>query len=223
MVAHPFLPTAARRSAALAGVISAHLLVLLLLLVSPSARRIVPAQSREPALLWTFIRPGLRQGTGSSVPQLPGSALRAQRLSQPRVPPATDQILPAPAANPARIDWAQQARSTAISEVAREETERRHADARSPPRTALFSDHPPGAKFAWSHAATHRIESLRHGAVAINLTDECGLIFTGLMLIPACALEKVPARGDLFDHMHDAAEFDEHENAAVAQESRASH
>ncbi len=214
MVAHPFLPTVARRSAALVCVISAHLLVLLLLLVSPSARLIVPAQNREPTLLWTFIRPGLRRGTGSSVPQLPGSALRAQRLSQPRVPPATDQILSAPAANPARIDWAQQARSTASSEVAREATERQHAGARSPPRTAVFSDHSPAAKFAWSHAATHRVESLRHGGVAINLTDECALMFTGLMLVPVCALEKVPARGDLFDHMHDAA---------PAQESRVSH
>jgi hypothetical protein len=29
------------------------------------------------------------------------------------------------------------------------------------------------------------------------------LIFAGLLFMPACTLQKPPARGDLFDHMHD--------------------
>jgi hypothetical protein len=41
-------------------------------------------------------------------------------------------------------------------------------------------------------------------ATAINLNDRCGIVL--FLIIPfagGCALEKPPARGDLFEHMHD--------------------
>lgn len=221
MAAHAFRPKVPRRAAALACVIGAHLLVLLLLF-SPGVPPMAPTQNGEPALLWTFLPPGPREGVGSSAPQRPGSSLGARRLTHPRIPPPTSQMLHGPATASGRIDWGQQALSTAISEVAREESGRRRAGALAQPKSALFSNHPPGRRFAWSHAATHRVESLQNGGLAINLSDECTLIFAGLMLIPVCVLEKAPPRADLFDRMHGVGYEDERDDSS-AQESLASH
>ena len=218
MAAQPLLPTATPRTAALTCVIGAHLGVLLLLFFSSGVTPTAPAQKREPALLWIFIPTEPQEGVRSSVPQRPGRTLHVRRPTHPRVSPLADQASAAPGADPGRIDWAREARSTAISEIAREETDRRRAGALTSPQGTLFGNHPRHGKFGWSHAATQRVQSLQSGGLAIHLSDECALIFAGLMLIPVCALEKSPARTDLFEHMHDPYEF-----AEPAHESRASH
>jgi len=48
---------------------------------------------------------------------------------------------------------------------------------------------------------------LNGGGTVINLTDECRLIVVGLVPLPTCDTEKMPARSDLFEHMRDAPEF----------------
>jgi hypothetical protein len=62
----------------------------------------------------------------------------------------------------------------------------------------------PAPEFHWYHARAQRVEPLDGGGTVINLTDECRLIVIVLVPLPTCDLEKMPARGDLFEHMHDA-------------------
>jgi hypothetical protein len=66
------------------------------------------------------------------------------------------------------------------------------------------SDAPaPIREFGWSHAMTHRVESLPSGGFVYNLSARCSIVVVYLPL-PFCSFSKPPARGDLFDHMHDA-------------------
>jgi hypothetical protein len=58
------------------------------------------------------------------------------------------------------------------------------------------------AEFAWSHSATHRIESMENGGFVVWINDRCGVAVSGLAM-PFCMFGKKPARGDLFEHMDD--------------------
>lgn len=66
-------------------------------------------------------------------------------------------------------------------------------------------DKPP--QFGWDYAATHRIESIPGGGLAVNLNDNCELILFPLPFI-GCAIGKKPANGDLFKHMRDPSQAD---------------
>ena len=59
------------------------------------------------------------------------------------------------------------------------------------------------APFGWSHAATHRVE-VDGGMPVLWLNDRCVLV---AFVIPACALGKKAARGDLFEAMDPPAEY----------------
>lgn len=59
---------------------------------------------------------------------------------------------------------------------------------------------------AWDYAATHRVEALPGGVTVINLNDHCAIAFLWVLPMFGCSLGKIPARGDLFDHMHEEAE-----------------
>ena len=47
-----------------------------------------------------------------------------------------------------------------------------------------------------------RIEPLKTGGTLIRLNDRCVLVFA-VMVLPICQIGKIPARGDLFEHMDD--------------------
>jgi hypothetical protein len=64
------------------------------------------------------------------------------------------------------------------------------------------------AQFGWDQSKIHRIEAMPGGGTVIHLNDRCALTLSGF-LIPMCKLGKIPARGDLFEHMGDAAGDDE--------------
>jgi hypothetical protein len=64
---------------------------------------------------------------------------------------------------------------------------------------------PPRPEFHWNSAQTDRIEPIPGGTI-IHLNDRCVLVISGLIM-PACSLGKIEARGDLFEHMHDTPQL----------------
>src|SRR5262249_7327159 len=60
-----------------------------------------------------------------------------------------------------------------------------------------------GPQFRWDYASTHRVESLGRGGIAINITDRCAIVFTGLFVLGGCRIGHQEVHGDLFEHMRD--------------------
>jgi hypothetical protein len=50
------------------------------------------------------------------------------------------------------------------------------------------------------------VETEPGGGTVIHLNDSCALVLFIIVPMIACALEKPPVRGDLFEHMHDRAD-----------------
>jgi hypothetical protein len=198
------LPNLTRRAAALIFVLAAHLMALLLL-VTFTRSRSMPAEDLPPPV-WILRLPPQTQPNTETHTDSPFRARRSPGTQTPSSVPKLAQPAPPPS-NPSEIDWAEEARSTAIQEVQREEQERRRSEALAPPKSALFGPKAaPAPSFHWYRANTRRFEPLRNGGMLINLSDNCALIIFPFPLL-GCTLEKVPARGDLFDHMRDAPEF----------------
>lgn len=69
---------------------------------------------------------------------------------------------------------------------------------------------PPAAKspeFAWKRSRTNRLERVTEGT-AIHLGEHCIISITPLPVV-SCTPGKKEANGDLFDHLHDAAQDSE--------------
>jgi hypothetical protein len=97
------------------------------------------------------------------------------------------------------IDWAAELDRAARDSVPAEPA----AEPRNfgfPHRSATPSSKTPD--FGWSHARTHRLESIPGGGLLVNLNDRCVIVFTPFPF-PFCRLGEKPANGDLFEHMHD--------------------
>lgn len=186
------------RVTAAAVVLAAHLAVLALLFALPRTE-LTPAENAQP-LLWIFLAPP------SPLPPAKGP-VPPRRRSVPFVAAPTAAAAPEPAtATSPAPDWDKLARTTAIREVEREDANQRRLGALAPPKSPAWAVAPKAKPaFGWSHAATHRIEPLGGGGFLINLTDQCVIVIAGLFLMPACALEKTPARSDLFNHMRDSS------------------
>ncbi len=88
------------------------------------------------------------------------------------------------------------------------ENEERKRQKPSPLAPHDFSGVKPGStddskpQFWWSHAATHRVEEIPMGGLLINVNDRCVIAWMILPMI-GCRIGKIPARGDLLDHMKD--------------------
>jgi hypothetical protein len=141
----------------------------------------------------------------------PESATLRPRYMPPRGHPAPPAITEKPADEtpPLSVDW------TAEAERSAEEQARLAADAHHRP----LDSHAPGADlegglgpyqdkksdFGWYHARIHRVEKLKGGGSIIWINDRCFIPVVGLAIIPFpfCGIGKIPARGDLFDHMRD--------------------
>jgi hypothetical protein len=161
----------------------------------------IPAISQRLQLV--FILPPIIPPESNARP--PTSTRRTRRSSpqstatrpgaQPNTAPSSDE----PGAIHPPIDWAGEldraARDSVPAELSRE------------PRNFSFphySTAPPSKspEFAWSHARTHRVESIPGGGLLINVNDRCVVVFIPFPFF-GCALGKKPPNGDLFEHMHD--------------------
>lgn len=62
---------------------------------------------------------------------------------------------------------------------------------------------PAAPEFGWDYAHTHRLQPLSGGGMLINLNNHCALVIYGFVFFPGCRIGRIPANGQLFDHMHD--------------------
>ena len=104
------------------------------------------------------------------------------------------------------MDWLQEA-ALAAQRYTDAQAERELRDAALDPRRGLGSHDPrtkdSPAPFGWSHAATHRVE-VDGGMPVLWLNDRCVLV---AFVIPACAIGRMEARGDLFEAMDPPPEY----------------
>jgi hypothetical protein len=143
----------------------------------------------------------------------PAASVAASPRKKPVAPRDTQLvIIPTPAPPPAAdtptapIDWNAQA-ELAIKQ---------HAELAmaTPPRAldkhgagadfngGLGPDRKQKSEFGWDRTHTQRIESIEGGGILLHLSDHCVLLVFPLPFV-GCGIGKIPARGDLFDHMHD--------------------
>jgi hypothetical protein len=124
---------------------------------------------------------------------------------------------PSPAEQkPAIVDWHAEALLTA----------KQHAQAAAAPQPRALDKHGAGMyfdgglgvdqgsapEFGWDHAQTHRVEALEGGGMLLWINDRCFIVMAGMIPFPMCGIGKIPARGDLFDHMRDPKAPEPHAN-----------
>ena len=195
---------AARRLPAFALVVVAHGAALIVF-VMLTRTQLVHAPPEANPILVVFVPESL--SPQSQRP--PSKAARAWAHSKPVATPTdtTPVQPPGPAPGSTAIDWAAAAQGAAAREAARDDEERRRAMAQRPRPSPALAPPVHRPEFHWDHARTHRVEPLAGGGSLLNLNDNCVLVVIGMIPFPTCKLGKLPARGDLFDHMHEAPEF----------------
>jgi hypothetical protein len=136
---------------------------------------------------------------------------KAPRRAGPAAESPAAPVLPEPppeSTTPAAApDWRSEMEIAANNQIENEARKARQPSVLAPHD---FSKVKPGStddarrKFGWSHAATHRVEEIPTGGLLININDRCAVVWAVLPLA-LCRIGKIPARGDLFDHMKDSA------------------
>lgn len=122
------------------------------------------------------------------------------RPQNPLEPLVTSPPVQRSASSSAAIDWAREAELSVSRQIAAAEAARRAAEMFS--RKPLDEPLRPVPEFGWLHSAVQPIEALPEGGFIVWLNERCG-IFVGIMAMPFCGFGKIPARGDLFEHMTD--------------------
>ena len=122
-------------------------------------------------------------------------------VNEPPAPIAPEPIAPAP------IDWSAEADSVVkqhaeLAMAAQPRALDRHG-AGADLNGGLGLDRPRKPEFGWDHTHIHRVESIEGGGIAIHMNDHCVLLVFPLPFV-GCGIGKIPARGDLFEHLHDA-------------------
>lgn len=201
-----------RRSAALAGVLLAHLLIVFFLTrLSPDAGRLAGELRTEPITL--FLEPEPEPASPTPVAS-PSTAPIAPAASAPIVP-----VAPAPAAAasssgesaaitlPGRVDWPIEGRKSAAKVLAAEAEAARVAKMFSGPQGTWASLTPRERsrlkKFRWK-PGVDGLEYDERGNAIYHISEGC--VVVNLMFI-GCALGKAQVHGDLFENMREY--FDE--------------
>jgi hypothetical protein len=189
----------AARTAALAVVAGAHALALTWLLYITDTRQLRPDGDAASMLVVLLAPPAAaRELPRASAAAAPGRGTELTR-------PGTAAAAPRASIAAPPIDWSAEAQAAAARAVGQAEEARGRARAFTvPPTGAAFA--PPaahGAGISWNYAATHRVEAQPGGVTVIHLNDHCALAFVIVLPFFGCAIGKIPARGDLFEHMHE--------------------
>lgn len=181
-------------------VVGAHLLLALLW---PATRLANTESASRSSTLVLLARPAAERKAEPLAPLKPPPPLQAHVPAQPeRLPEPRGQSTPAP-----KIDWASAAQQAVADELAAQSARLREAQGftgRSPV-LPTSPETPSKPEFGWQRWRLHRVEALPQGGLVVHLNERCVLVISAL-LIPACGIGKIPARGDLFEHMHDAPE-----------------
>ena len=189
------------RPAILLLVVAIH--AALLLVASRHVTR-VDMRSEEPLVFLALPDHAQSPAPNAPVTTLPRKNPVAPRDTQLVIIPAPGP--PAADTPPAPIDW------NAEAELAIKQ----HAELAMaiPPRAldqhgagadfngGLGPDRNQKSEFGWDRKHTHRIEPIEGGGILLHLSDHCVLLVFPLPFV-GCGIGKIPARGDLFEHMHD--------------------
>lgn len=204
MGAHP----TARRVCVLLLVAAAHLAGVLLIATLSRNQR-VHLTAEADALLVVLLppepeRPQLPRRTPPQPPNVAGLF---------RHPPAVAGAAPgngpanATPTNAITIDWAAEGRQAAELQAEEDARARHRAAAMAAPHDPTFDPAPHPPKFHWDPVHANRVEPIEGGGTLIRLNDNCELVISVMIPLVGCALGKIHARGDLFEHMRDAPEL----------------
>jgi hypothetical protein len=165
----------------------------------------VDTQREEPLVCLALPDPGQARAPTESVPALqrkqPVASHDTQLVTIPTPAPQATAGTP-----PAAVDWHAEA-DLAIKQRAESAME-------TPPRAldkhgagadlngGLGPDSKQKADFGWDYSRTHRVEAIEGGGILIHINERCVLVLFPLPF-GGCGIGKIPARGDLLDHMHD--------------------
>jgi hypothetical protein len=196
----------ARRLCVLVLVAAAHLGALLLIAALTRSQRLHLAAEAD-ALLVVLLPPEPSRLPPRN-PRQPFRVTNSPRTpAAPAVPAAGKAPATATATNAITIDWAAEATRAARVQAEEDELARRRAAALAAPHDPAFDQAPRPPEFHWDPVRANRVVPLAGGGTLIRLNDNCALIITVVIPLVGCSLGKIPARGDLFEHMRDAPEF----------------
>ena len=197
------------RFPALALVAAAHALAIALLLELTRTHSFSGAA--EERLTLVEVLPARPRASTLPLTAAPASAPSKRAAAPPGEAPIAPPRPPAADAGSAAIDWAAEG-AQAAARVARGEDGRDGARKfGTPPPSPMFAPAPTRRSgLAWNHARTHRVEALPGGVTVFNLNDHCAIALLWVVPFFGCQIGKIPARGDLFEHMRDAPEADLH-------------
>ena len=152
----------------------------------PDARSIAPTRQDSSHKSTASTHPGRRLAAGS---ELAGSSPSTSNLT-----PST-AIEDGTAQSP--IDWDDELSHAAGRPGAEQPAVRDFGFPHRDPKPVKAPE------FGWSHAQTHRVESVTGGGVVININDNCAIVLVFPFALAGCKLGKRKANGGLFDHMGD--------------------
>jgi hypothetical protein len=192
----------------------AHVALITLLMTATKPRTREPVEM--PRMTVVFLEPETREREQADEPPPPVTpplrapspdvSIELPQLDASSAITAPPDLSPEKDSAPPSIDWQQETRTAAARMAESLDAERRRKGKLTPdPR---FTRPAPRTEFGWDRSKTHQIESLPEGGTVIHLNDRCALVLSALLL-PICKIGKIPARGDLFEHMGEAHDPDE--------------
>jgi hypothetical protein len=188
------------RPAILLLVVAIHAALLLV-----ASRRVTRVNLRSEEPLTFLALPDPMQVPPAASPALPRKKQLAPRDTQiVTIPPTAPQA--AADAPPAAVDWHAEAdlanKQRAESAMAPAPRALDKHGAGADLNGGLGPDPKQKADFGWDYSHTHRVETMEGGGILIHINDRCVLVLFPLPF-GGCGIGKIPARGDLLDHMHD--------------------
>lgn len=193
----------ARQAGILAFVVLLHTGGCWLLL--KSSRAVIPLESRSLDLVFIVpadTAPGGVAATGSiaATGRGTGKANSREVRRDSNLPAEPDSMPPSSAeSHPVQppVDWAGEM-DRSVREAAPPPAPAREFGV--PQHSAPALPKPP--EFGWSHARTHRVESLPGGGLMVNVNDRCVVLVVPFPFL-FCGIGKKEADGDLFKHLRD--------------------
>jgi hypothetical protein len=186
------------RTVAVSLVLALHALLVLIFHHSPRDRRSGAVPEPYPPMV--FLPLLEEEPQVEEAPQEPGPVVP----SRPRIDrdaPAAEAVSPEPITEPSpsprdfsNKDWGEEARQAARTVIENRKKYKSLAAHTGGKKRDLSSKTKP--EFAWK---PRRVETA-DGVPYMHVGDRCVLM---LFIIPACVLDKIEPRGDLFEHMKD--------------------
>lgn len=181
-----------------------------MLAVFTASHRVPLTMQPEPARI-TYITPppesaqGFKPSVLTSVPK-PAARQRVQELNpEPAAESASRAADEGLETRTPAVDWLHQGSIAVQQEVEEAEAARSRSATFGTPANAPGYQLPADGKqpeFAWNRTSTERVQVIDGAGILVRINDRCAVMIS-VMVMPACKIGKIEARGDLFEHMND--------------------